>query len=374
LDRGGLLVGLGGPVLVLGFLTQAVVAMSATEHVAPLPAISAVDLGTTYMGLKLKHPIVASASPLSRTLAGIRQLEDAGASAIVMYSLFEEQISLEGQALDFHLNHGAESFPEALSYFPDLAHYNIGPDEYLELISQAKRATKIPIIASLNGVSSGGWIKYARLIEQAGADGLELNVYAIPGDPNQTGAEVEDNLMSIVREVRSSVALPLAVKLSPFYSSIPNLAMRLATEGADALVIFNRFYQPDIFLETLEVVPELQLSDSSDLRLRLRWAAILFGRVPLDLAVTGGVHTARVTMLASELLQNGTGRIGEIVTEMTGWLEDHGYASVEQMIGSMSERHLSDPSAYERANYMKVLDSWRALAVVSRTSAGGLKV
>jgi dihydroorotate dehydrogenase (fumarate) len=262
---------------------------------------------------------------------------------------------------------------------PSRRHYNIGPDAYLELVSQAKRATDIPIIASLNGVSSGGWIKYARLIEQAGADGLELNVYAIPGNPNQSGAEVEDNLMSIVREVRSSVALPLAVKLSPFYSSIPNLAMRLATEGADALVIFNRFYQPDIFLETLEVVPELHLSDSSDLRLRLRWAAILFGRVPVDLAITGGVHThfdalkalmagARVTMLASELLQHGTGRIGEIVTEMTGWLEDHGYASVEQMIGSMSERHLSDPSAYERANYMKVLDSWWAPLQGSRTA------
>jgi dihydroorotate dehydrogenase (fumarate) len=359
--------------------------MSAAASAAPQPAISAVNLGTTYMGLQLKHPLVASASPLSRTLAGIRQLEDAGASAIVMYSLFEEQISLEGQALDFHLNHGTESFPEALSYFPDLAHYNIGPEAYLELVSQAKRATQIPIIASLNGVSSGGWIKYARLIEQAGANGLELNVYAIPGDPNLSGAEVEDRLIRIVREVRSSVSLPLAVKLSPFYSSIPNLAMRLATEGADALVIFNRFYQPDIFLETLEVVPELQLSDSSDLRLRLRWAAILFGRVPVDLAITGGVHThfdalkalmagARVTMLASELLQHGTGRIGEIVTEMTGWLEDHGYASVTQMIGSMSERHLSDPSAYERANYMKVLDSWRAPAVVPRTGVSNLKI
>jgi dihydroorotate dehydrogenase (fumarate) len=341
-------------------------------------SVNTPDLSTTYMGLKLKHPIVPSASPLSRTLEGIRQLEDAGASAIVMYSLFEEQISLEGQALDFHLNHGAESFPEALSYFPDLAHYNVGPDKYLDLVSQAKRATQIPIIASLNGVTSGGWTRYARLIQQAGADGLELNVYTIPGDPNLSGTEVEDRLVSVVREVRSSVSLPLAVKLSPFYSSIPNLSMRLATEGADALVIFNRFYQPDLDLETLEAVPALHLSDSYDLRLRLRWAAILFGRVPVDLAVTGGVHThhdalkalmsgARVTMIASELMQRGLSRLTEIIAWMTRWLEEHEYASVGQMVGSLSERHLTDPSTYERANYMKVLDSWRSPFTGSRT-------
>jgi dihydroorotate dehydrogenase (fumarate) len=338
--------------------------------------MNVIDLGTTYLGLTLKHPIVPSASPLSKNLDGIRRLEDAGASAVVMYSLFEEQISLEGQALDFHLNHGAESFPEALSYLPDLAHYNVGPQEYLDLVSSAKRATQIPIIASLNGVTSGGWIEYAQLIQQAGADALELNVYAIPGDPNQSGADVENRLIDVLREVRANLSIPIAVKLSPFYSSVPNLAMRLATEGADALALFNRFYQPDLDLEALEAVPALHLSDSSELRLRLRWTAILFGRVPVDLAVTGGVHThldalkalmvgANVTMMASELLQHGLGRIQEVTDQMADWLEQHQYASVRQLIGSMSERHLADPSAYERANYMKVLDSWRSPALVS---------
>jgi dihydroorotate dehydrogenase (fumarate) len=341
--------------------------------------MNVIDLGTTYLGLTLKHPIVPSASPLSKNLDGIRRLEDAGASAVVMYSLFEEQISLEGQALDFHLNHGAESFPEALSYLPDLAHYNVGPQEYLDLVSSAKRATQIPIIASLNGVTSGGWIEYAQLIQQAGADALELNVYVIPGDPNQSGTDVENRLIDVLREVRANVSIPIAVKLSPFYSSVPNLAMRLATEGADALALFNRFYQPDLDLEALEAVPALHLSDSSELRLRLRWTAILSGRVPVDLAVTGGVHThldalkalmvgANVTMMASELLQHGLGRIQEVTDQMADWLEQHQYASVRQLIGSMSERHLADPSAYERANYMKVLDSWCSSALVSEVA------
>ncbi len=331
--------------------------------------MSKFDLQTTYMGLRLKHPIVPSASPLSKNADAIRKLEDAGASAVVMYSLFEEQISLEGQALDFHLNHGAESFPEALSYLPDLNQYNISPDAYLELIRNAKESTQIPIIASLNGITNGGWIEHAKLIEQAGADGLELNVYMIPGDIQISSTDVENRLLEIVREIRNNIALPLAVKLSPFYSALPNLAMQLSMAGADALVIFNRFYQPDIDLETLDAIPALRLSTSEELRLRLRWTAMLYGRIPLDIAITGGVHThqdalkgmmcgAKVMMMTSELLQNGTIRIRQIVNQMQEWLETHQYQNLESAIGSLSHQHLTDPSAYERANYMKVLDSW----------------
>jgi dihydroorotate dehydrogenase (fumarate) len=338
--------------------------------------MSTVDLSTTYLGLKLEHPVVPSASPLSKNVDAILQLEDAGASAVVMYSLFEEQISLEGQALDFFLNHGAESFPEALSYLPDLQHYNVSPDAYLELISRAKRSTRIPIIGSLNGVTTGGWIEHAKLIEQAGADALELNVYTLPGDLNLSGADVEARLLEVVREVRANVNLPLAVKLSPFYSALPNLAMQLSMAGADALVLFNRFYQPDIDLETLEAVPALRLSTSDELRLRLRWLAMLHGRVPLDLAVTGGVHThldalkglfcgARVAFVASELLQHGVNRLHQIVADLDRWLETHEYTRLEESIGSLSHRHLTDPSAYERANYLKVLDSWRSPTTVS---------
>jgi dihydroorotate dehydrogenase (fumarate) len=328
------------------------------------------NLNTTYMGLELAHPLVPSASPLSRTLDGIRQLEDAGASAVVMYSLFEEQITLEGLALDTMLNHGSEAFPEALSYFPDLEHYNIGPDQYLELISSAKAAVKIPIIGSLNGVTTGGWIEYARHIEEAGANALELNLYNVPADPNLSSNDVEERYLEVLREVRANVQIPIAVKISPFFSAPANMAMRLASEGADGLVLFNRFYQPDFDLEKLEAVPALHLSDSHELRLPLRWVAIMFGRVPLDLAITSGVHNfedvlkglmagARVTMMASELLEHGLKRIKKMLGEMENWLELHEYESVRQLQGSMSERRLSDPSAFERANYLKVLDSWR---------------
>ncbi len=330
------------------------------------------NLSTSYLGLKLEHPIVPSASPLSKNLDAIVQLEDAGASAVVMYSLFEEQISLEGQALDFYLNHGSESFPEALSYLPDLQQYNISPDAYLELIAAAKRATRIPIVASLNGVTTGGWIEHAKLIEQAGADALELNVYTLPGDINLSGKDIEDRLLEMVREVRGSVSIPLAVKLSPFYSALPNLAMQLSSAGADALVLFNRFYQPDIDLERLEAVPALHLSTSEELRLRLRWVAMLHGRVPLDLAITGGVHTyqdvlkslmsgAKVSFVASEFLQHGIKRLKQMVGETSAWLEAHEYHNLESCIGSLSHRHLTDPSAYERANYLKVLDSWQGV-------------
>jgi dihydroorotate dehydrogenase (fumarate) len=328
------------------------------------------DLSTRYMGMDLKNPIVASSSPLSHSVDGIRRLEDAGAAAVVMYSLFEEQISLESYYIDYYLNHGTESYSEAQTYFPELSHYNVGPDEYLNLIRLAKERVDIPVIGSLNGISNGGWIDYASLIEKAGADALELNVYFIPTDLEMTGAEVEGTYIDILSEVKSAVTIPVAMKLSPYFSSTPNMARRLSDWGADALVLFNRFYQPDFDLERLEVVPRLVLSNSHELRLPLTWVAILYGRVPLDFAITSGVHThmdvlkalmagANVAMMASELLQNGINRITQIVGELKGWMEEREYISVAQMIGSLSQKHVAEPVAFERANYMKVLDSYR---------------
>jgi dihydroorotate dehydrogenase (fumarate) len=328
------------------------------------------DLSTTYMGLKLKHPIVPSASPLSRTLDGIRKMEDAGASAVVMYSLFEEQITWESQVLDHYLSYGAESFAEAITYYPDMAHYNIGPEDYLNLISKAKAATNIPIIGSLNGVSTGGWIEYARKIQQAGADALELNVYYIPTDLLRTGAEVEQMYLDVVRDVKNSISIPIAVKISPFFSSTANMAHRLAVQGADALVMFNRFYQPDFDLENLDVVSNLTLSTSDELRLPLRWVAILYRRVPVDFAITTGIHNsedvlkalmagAKVAMMASELLENGLERIGQILEGVKTWMEEREYESVGQLVGSISQVHMAQPAMIERANYMKMLQSWR---------------
>ena len=327
------------------------------------------DLTTTYLGLKLKNPVVASASPISKKLEGIQRLEDAGASAVVMYSLFEEQITHESLALDHFLNRGTETFAESLTYFPDLEHYNIGPEDYLELIHKAKQKVGIPIIGSLNGVSTGGWVDYARKIEEAGADALELNVYYIVTDPAITGQELEQNYIELVKNVRAQVKIPLAVKLSPFFTALPNLAAQLASAGANGLVLFNRFMQPDLDIETLEVTPNLQLSTSAELRLPLRWIAILYGRVACDFALTSGVHSgqdvlkammagANAAMLASELLQNGIGRIGEILGEMTAWMEQYEYESVQQMRGSMSQKNVAEPAAYERANYMKALQSF----------------
>jgi dihydroorotate dehydrogenase (fumarate) len=327
------------------------------------------DLSTNYMGLKLKHPIVPSASPLSRSLDSIRKLEDAGAPAIVMYSLFEEQITWESNILDHYLSYGTESFQEAATYFPDMKTYNVGPEEYLNLISQAKAATNIPIIGSLNGVSTGGWVEYARKIQQAGADALELNVYYIATDLLRSGAEVEQMYLDVVRDVKNSVNIPVGVKIGPFFSSTANMAHRLAVQGADALVLFNRFYQPDFDLENLEVVPHLTLSTSNELRLPLRWVAILYRRVPVDFAITTGVHNsedvlkalmagAKVTMMASELLQNGVGRIGQILDGVRIWMEEREYESVTQMIGSLSQVNLGQPALIERANYMKMLQSW----------------
>jgi dihydroorotate dehydrogenase (fumarate) len=329
-----------------------------------------VDLSTSYLGLSLKHPVVASASPLSGSVDGICRLAEAGAAAIVLPSLFEEQIDAEAHHLDHYLGYAADSFAEALSYFSEAPSYRIGPDEYLEQIASARTLTDVPIIGSLNGVSPGGWVEYARLIEQAGAQALELNVYYIPTDLRMTGGDVEEMYLDVLAEVRKSVSIPIAMKLSPYFSATANMAMRLADAGADGLVLFNRFYQPDFDLESLSVVPHLVLSTDWELRLPLRWTAILYGRVPADLAITSGVHShedvlkgvmagANVVMLASELLEHGLGRIGEIVHGMTVWMTEREYESVTQMRGSMSQQRVAEPAAFERANYMKVLQSWR---------------
>jgi len=328
------------------------------------------DLSTTYMGMKLKNPIVPSASPLSEKIDNLKRLEDAGVSAVVMHSLFEEQINQESQVLDHYLSYGTESYAEALQYFPEAHEYKVGPDEYLNLIQLAKRTLRIPIIGSLNGVSAGGWIEYAKKIQQAGADALELNIYFLPTDANMDGAKVEEMYVEVVRSVKKSITIPVAVKISPFFSAIGNMVKKIADAGADALVLFNRFYQPDFDLDELEVVPRLVLSNQFENRLPLHWVAILYGRVKVDFAVTRGVRTyedvlkglmvgAKVTMMTSEILENGMKRITEILGEMTRWMEEHEYESVKQMQGSMSQINCPEPAAFERANYMKVLHSWR---------------
>ncbi|MFN7036273.1 MAG: dihydroorotate dehydrogenase-like protein [Bellilinea sp.] len=327
------------------------------------------DLTTTYLGLKLKNPLVASASPLSKKVEGVKRLEDAGISAVVMYSLFEEQIVHESHALDHYLTRGSESFAEALTYFPDLERYNVGPESYLELIYRIKKAVSIPVIGSLNGISTGGWINYAKRIEEAGADALELNIYYVPTDPKLTSQELEATYVQLVRDVSSQIKIPLAVKLSPYFTALPNLAAQLAEAGADGLVLFNRFYQPDLDIESLDVVPNLVLSTSDELRLPLRWVAILYGRIKADLALSSGVHSARdvvkalmagakVAMTTSELLAKGIGRATEILTDLNNWLDEFEYTSVQQMIGSMSQQAVAEPAAFERANYMKALMSY----------------
>lgn len=328
------------------------------------------DLTTTYMGMKLAHPIVPSASPLSRTVDDIRRLEDAGAPAIVMHSLFEEQLEGESHILDHYMDFGAESFSEALSYFPEMDDYGTGPGQYLNLIRQAKEAVNIPIIGSLNGVSPGGWTQYAKSIQEAGVDALELNIYYIATDPLMDSTAVEQMYLDVLSSVKKEVSVPVAVKVGPYFSAFANMATRLRHSGADALVLFNRFYQPDLDLANLAVTPNLTLSSAYELRLPLRWVAILYGRVPVDFAITSGVHGrddvlkglmagAKVTMMASELLRNGVKRIGEIRDELLQWLEEHEYESVAQMQGSMSQKNVAEPDVFERANYMRVLDSWR---------------
>ena len=328
-----------------------------------------IDLSTTYLGLQLKNPIVASASPLSKKVETVRRMEDAGVSAVVMYSLFEEQIIHESKALDHFLNQGTESFAEAITYLPDLEHYNVGPDEYLNLIRRHKEAVQIPIIGSLNGISTGGWVDYAKKIEEAGADALELNIYYVPTDLKMSSQDMEQAYIDLVSDVRKQIHIPLAVKLSPFVTALPGFAAKLVKAGANGLVLFNRFIQPDLDIETLEVVPTLHLSTSEEIRLPLRWVAILHGRVQADLALTSGVHTANdvlrsvmaganVTMLASELIAKGPGRATEILTDMEKWMGEFEYDSIRQMCGSMSQKSVADPDAFERGNYMKALTSF----------------
>jgi dihydroorotate dehydrogenase (fumarate) len=329
-----------------------------------------IDLSTPYLGMRLRNPVVVSASPLSESLDNIRRMEDAGAGAVVMHSLFEEQLTKESHRLDHYLDYGTESFAEALSYFPDASTYHVGPDAYLEKLVRAKDAVDIPVIASLNGISNGGWTRYARLFEETGVDAIELNVYYIPTNPRMIGADVDEVYLSVVRAVKQHITIPLAVKLGPFFSAPANIVHQMSQEGAGAVVLFNRFYQPDIDVEALEVLPRATLSTSSDLLLPLRWIAIMHGRVDIDLAITGGVHShvdvlkammagANVAMIASEILKNGIDRISELLVDLHQWMESNEYVSIDQMRGSMSQRHVTEPTAFERANYMRVLQSWR---------------
>ena len=330
------------------------------------------DLSTTYMGLTLSNPIVPSASPLTKTLDQAKAIEDAGAGALVMHSLFEEQINYESSELDHYLTLGADSYAEALSYFPEASEYSLGPDQYLEQLRKIREAVKIPVIASLNGVSPGGWTAYAKKMEQAGASALELNVYFIPTDPTLSSQQIENNYVELLKSVRSTVSIPVAVKLSPFFTNLSQLAKRLDQAGANALVLFNRFYQPDIDLDKLDVIPRATLSTAETpnaLRLPLRWIAILYGNVGADLALTSGVHSAadvlkglmagaKITMVCSELLLYGVSRIGAIKSDLLRWMTEHEYASVAQMQGSMSQKSVAFPSAFERAHYMRAITNY----------------
>ncbi len=327
------------------------------------------DLSTTYLGLKLRTPLVPSASPLSEELDNIRLMEDSGASAVVLYSLFEEQLRRDRLELNEHLEHGTESFAEALTYFPEPDEFTLGPEEYLKHISAAKQAVRMPVIASLNGSSAGGWTEYAKLIQEAGADALELNIYYIPTDPKLGSSAVEDTYIDILKAVKSVVKIPVAVKLSPFFSSFANMAQRLDSAGANGLVLFNRFYQPDINLETLEINPNILLSTPMAMRVPLRWVAILHGRIKASIAATSGVHRASdalkmlmagadVTMLCSALIRHGIKQIADIEKDMVDWLEEHEYESVDQLKGSLSQKHCEDPSAFERAQYMRAISSY----------------
>lgn len=327
------------------------------------------DLTTNYMGFKLKNPLAASPSPLCQDVDNIRKMEDSGAAAVVLHSLFEEQITLESRELDRFLTQGTYSYAESLTYFPDLGDYKIGPDEYLEHIRKAKDAVGIPVMGSLNGVSTGGWIEYAKLIEDAGADALELNIYYIPTNPDMPAQQLEQMYTNLVRDIKANISIPIAVKIGPYFSSMPNMARQLDQAGADALVLFNRFYQPDLDIDNLEVVPNLVLSTPDELRLRIRWVAILFSHIKADMAVTGGVHSAddviksmmsgaRVAMMTSALLKNGIEYIKKVHADLSSWIEKHEYESISQMQGSMSLRSVAEPAAFKRANYMKVLSSY----------------
>ena len=327
------------------------------------------DFTTQYLGLTLRNPLVVSASPLCQEISNIRRMEDVGAGAVVLHSLFEEQISLESGELDRSLSAGTESFAESLSYFPDVEDYKLGPEEYLEHIHKAKAAVHIPVIASLNGISTGGWTDYASKMQQAGADGLELNVYYIPTDTKMNATEVEQLYVDIVAQVKAHVRIPVAVKIGPYFSSMANMAARLDEAGANALVLFNRFYQPDFDLDNLEVMPHLYLSHPYELLTRLHWVAILYGHIKADMAITGGVHSAndvlkammagaRVAMMTSALLRHGIEHLSAVKDELAAWMEEHEYESIRQMQGSMSQKSVGDHAAFVRGNYMKTLSSY----------------
>ena len=346
------------------------------------------DLRTSYLGCELKSPLVVSASPLSEEIDNLRRMEDAGAGAVVLHSLFEEQIIRESEELNQGLSAGTESFAESLTYLPeadryqhvpdfgipagapDMTRYNRGPEGYLEHIQQAVQAVSIPVIASLNATSAGGWVKHAQKIEEAGASALELNIYFLPTDPGVSGPEIEKSYCDLVKQVKSTIRIPVAVKLGPYFSAMAHFAHELDKAGADGLVLFNRFYQPDFDIENLEVVPTVALSTSQELLLRLHWVAILYGHVRPDMAITGGVHTAedvlksmmagaRVAMMTSALLRNGIGHLGRVREDLIHWMEEHEYESVRQMQGSLALRSVPNPAAFERANYMRVLGSYR---------------
>ena len=327
------------------------------------------NLTTTYLGHKLRTPLVPSASPLSENLDNIKRMEDAGASAIVFHSLFEEQLRHDRLELDYHLFQGTESFAEALNYFPEPSEFKVGPEAYVEHIAKAKAACGIPIIGSLNGSTFGGWQGYARQIEQAGADALELNIYSLETDPNLSSEDIEQSYLTILASVKAQVKIPVAVKLSPFFTNFARFARRLDEHGANGLVLFNRFYQPDIELETLEITPNVLLSTPMAMRLPMRWIAILHGRIGASLAATSGIHRATdalkmlmggadVTMLCSVLLRRGIGHLAVIEREMQEWMEEHEYESIEQLKGSMSQKNCPDPSAFERAQYTRALQTY----------------
>lgn len=327
------------------------------------------DLKTSYMGLELRNPLVPASSPLTEDLDKCKELEDAGAAAIVLPSLFQEQIMHESEELSRRMLEGTDSFPEALTYFPDFESGYMGPETYLEHIRKAKDALDIPVIASLNGITTGGWVDYSRLMQEAGADALELNVYFLPTDPTMSSSAVEELYISILAETKLAINVPIAMKLSPYFSAIANMAVKLDETGVDALVLFNRFYQPNIDLDELEVKPDLVLSTQFASRLPMRWIAILYGRIEASLAATQGIHShedvirllmagADITQLAAVLLKNGTAYLGTILNDLQTWMEEREYDSVTQMKGSMSHRSVTDPAAFERANYMKTIHSW----------------